>query len=169
MTHARGPLGDVTRDAHGAYTLRFERWLRHPPERIWPALTDPEEARNWFMEMVLEPRTGGRVRIGFTLDEGYAEGEVLAWDPPRLLEYSWTEKGSTSRVRWELTPEGDGTRLALTHIGLAFEAPPYEYGAGWHDFLDRLARHLAGEPHPEGVEAFERLVREYRPLIDAAG
>ncbi len=159
----RGPLGDVARAADGTYTVRFERRSSHPPERVWAALTDPDEARHWFVEMTMEPGPGGRLHFDFE-EQGEANGEVLTWEPPHLLEYSWTEAGATSRVRWELTAEGGGTLLTLTHTGLV--SNPHEYGAGWHDFLDRLGAYLVGDEMPPLDAAFEALLEQYREHVE---
>jgi uncharacterized protein YndB with AHSA1/START domain len=162
MTVHSDQLGTFSRAADGTYAVEFVRQLQDPPERVWRALTDPAEARQWFTEMTMEPRLGGRIHLDFG-DQGSAEGEILAWEPPHVLEHSWTEAGTTSHVRWELSPEGNGTRLWLLHTGLSPDAP-HEYGAGWHDFLDRLPYYLAGNDIPPIWEQFESLLERYRAL-----
>src|SRR5439155_2460283 len=71
-------------------TLHFERTLQHPIEKVWDALTDPEQLRGWFMtEAVLEGRVGGTVDMVSGPSKFHWTGKVLAWEPPHKLEYEW--------------------------------------------------------------------------------
>jgi uncharacterized protein YndB with AHSA1/START domain len=134
----------------GVTVLRYERRLSHAVDRVWRALTDPEQLRGWLAEADLEPERGGRVELRWlnTDEEGnsaVARGTVARWEPPRVLELDTDIHG---RLRWELAPDGDGaTRLTFTveHATL-----PAEYvtkvRAGWHIHLDHLAAALDGRP-----------------------
>ena len=114
--------------------VRFERVYGVPPEDLWAAWTSPARIRRWLGAEV----SGGPVGSGasFVLEWGPEEEsktwvEVLAHEPPRLLEWSWTvvgEKASTLRV--ELTPVPGGTLLVLDHRGLAPGQFP-GVSAGW--------------------------------------
>ena len=159
-------MDGTVHDVEGQYVLRFERHLKHPVEKVWAALIDPERRAEWLALGTIEPRPGGRAEL--TFDDGPTsehgtdlEGTVRDADPPRLLEFSWrTESGREEPVRWELFPEAGGTRLVLTHtvrrpIPLGFglnvqnsatESRLAGYQAGWHGHLDRLPRMLAGQP-----------------------
>ena len=165
-THSR--LGEIVTAADGSLSLRFERQLAHPPEIVWAALTEPAQLAQWFMPGTVEPRCGGRVQLD-SGEEGGTVGEVLSWDPPRLLTYSWVREGGTgarSLVRWQLHPQGadgNGTLLILEHSGVDRETA-YDYGAGWHDFLDRLTHHLAGEDTHDSTGEYEQLLVQYRAL-----
>jgi hypothetical protein len=73
---------------------------------------------------------------------------VTAIKPPRLLEFTWTDKGNDlGFVRWELIAEDGGTHLVLTHTvpetARAFGLPAL---AGWHSLLEKLAALLDGLP-----------------------
>ena len=157
-------LGEIVTAADGSLTIRFERQLAHPPERVWAALTEPAQLAQWFMPGTLEPSRGGRVHLD-SGEEGGTVGEVLAWEPPRLLTYSWVREGGAgahSLVRWELHPQGeDRTLLVLEHSGLE-QHIAHDYGAGWHDFLDRLPDHLGGRTH---AGQYEELLVAYRALV----
>lgn len=156
-----GDLGSVRSRDDGSVEIRFTRFLAHSPERVWSALTDPQEMRHWFTEARVEGREGGLVELDFGA-EGRAEGRVMAFDPPNLLEHTWVEEGVESRVRWELHAVEEGTLLLLTHSGL----PPgsgTEYGAGWHDFLDLLPPHLGGE----SLEGRPDRYRELKGIYEA--
>lgn len=165
MPARHSDLGDISTAADGTLTLRFTRLLVDSPERVWAALTESEQIRRWFMQGTLEPCAGGRVRFE-SEEEGGTVGEVVVWDPPRELEYSWVRNGGLgprSVVRWRLAPEGEGTRLTLEHRGVDRAAAP-GYAAGWHDFLDRLPRHLAGAEAVNWTGHYDQLVDRYRAL-----
>ncbi|MGP4028182.1 SgcJ/EcaC family oxidoreductase [Actinomadura sp. 3N407] len=128
----------------GRTLLRFERRLRHPPERVWRALTDPAELSAWLADAVLEPAAGGKFELRWLNagdDPPVARGTVTAFDPPRLLELDSDIHG---RLRWELTPVPEGTRLVFTSD---VELPGdylIQTLAGWHLHLDYLEEALDG-------------------------
>lgn len=159
MENNDSSFGTIQEESDGTVTVQFVRELPDSPARVWRALTEPEEARTWFTAMELEPRVGGSITLDFG-EEGFAAGEITGWEPPYLLEYTWTEEGHTSRVRWELADSESGTQLRLTHRGLPGNLRS-EYGAGWHDFLDRLVAHMAGSEPSSPWESFEVLLNEY--------
>jgi uncharacterized protein YndB with AHSA1/START domain len=117
----------------------FERELRHPVEAVWRAVTEPEGLAHWF------PEPGAR-------------GEVLELDPPKRLALTW----GTETLRLELKPQGDATRLTLTHF-LSTREQAARDAAGWHVCLARLTDHLDGrdadaptsEATPEWRELYE--------------
>ena len=127
----------------GGWQLRFARPLAHRPEKIWQALTEPQELEAWFPTTIEgERRSGAALHFGFR-GEPYDpfDGEMLAYEPPRLMEFRWGE----DRLRFALEPDGDGARLTLLDQ-LAERGKGARDGAGWHVCLDNLERHLAGEP-----------------------
>jgi uncharacterized protein YndB with AHSA1/START domain len=120
--------------------VRFTRRFPVEPPRLWAALTEPAQLAGWLAEATFEPRVGGRIALRFD-DGDVQESEVLVWEPPRLLEYSWDE----TVVRWELEPDESGTLLILEHRPLA-AGTAASYGAGWHSHLDALEQLLGGPP-----------------------
>ncbi|HVN68721.1 MAG TPA: SRPBCC family protein [Candidatus Binatia bacterium] len=145
-------------------TLTLVRRLPGPIERVWAYLTDPQLLVEWFSDGVVADRVGGEVRF-----EMGATGRVTAFEPPRLLEYTWNElehaRGpiADTIVRWELCDEGDGVRLTLTHSRLP-EPEVLTHGAGWHTFLERLVSRVNGR-EPEPIEKlYARLKLEYSQL-----
>ena len=138
-------LGSLDRAADRP-RLRFERRLAHPPERVWRAITEPEELAAWFPDTIVveEWRVGAPLRFEPApgMGEGFA-GEVLAFEPPRLVEFSW----GTDAIRIEVEPDGDGTLLRLVDtiddLGKAARD-----GAGWHVCLDQLEHRLDGTDAP---------------------
>lgn len=102
--------------------LRFERYLRHSPERVWKALTDSKALSEWYLENDFRPVVGHRFTFrpapetGF---EGTLYGEVILVEEPLRLVYTF-RGGPMKRetvVTWTLTPDGAGTRLTLQHTG----------------------------------------------------
>jgi uncharacterized protein YndB with AHSA1/START domain len=128
-------------DREGGVALRFERQLAHPPERVWRALTERAQLDAWHpTPFELEPERGGVVSFAPPPQvPSMPDGEVLEFDPPRTLAYTWFEDS----LRWELHPRADGCLLVLTHRFCdRFKAA--RDGAGWHVCLRWLGRHLEG-------------------------
>jgi uncharacterized protein YndB with AHSA1/START domain len=135
-----GTLGSA---ADGRPTLRFERGYAHPPAKVWRAITERDQLRHWFVQvldydrMEFDPAPGAAVV--FTPQAEYAalgvgRGTVTAYDPPRLLEYTWDNE----TLRWELEPDGTGCRLVFTNTFDDREAAS-GLDAGWQAGLDLLA------------------------------
>ena len=140
-------MTDGTLERHGdRQVLRFERRLDHPVERVWRALTEPDEIAAWLALAELDLTEGGRVVLSWqNTDPGgnsaVAHGTVTALDPPRLLEFDTDVHG---RLRWELEPDGESTALTFT---VDAQLPPdweLEVLAGWHIHLDHLEAVLDG-------------------------
>jgi len=126
------------------WTLVLVRELRHSPEKVWQAITDPVHLREWApfdadgslgtAGATVKLTTVGAPRLHVT------EITVARADAPRLLEYSWGGQD----MRWELEPVGSGTRLTLWHnIDRRFISMG---AAGWHICFDVLDHLLAGTP-----------------------
>jgi uncharacterized protein YndB with AHSA1/START domain len=148
-------------------TLRLERVLPGPIERIWSYLTDSEKRGKWLATGAMEPRVGGRVDLHFeharlsnvaeVVPAKYKgqevsdfSGRISRWDPPRLLAYSWGEsRGGNSEVSFELTPRGNDVALVITHRRLAGRDEMISVAAGWHAHIAILIDHLAGRT-PKG-------------------
>ena len=130
----------------GKDVIRFERHLAHPVDRVWAALTRPDELIHWWGEAEIDLVEGGRFELRWlnTDQDGNAavlHGRITRLRPPNLLETSGDLHGV---LRWELRPEAGGTRLTFTStLDL-----PQEYRtmtvAGWHFHLDALAETLEG-------------------------
>jgi uncharacterized protein YndB with AHSA1/START domain len=147
------------------WTLVLVRELRHCPAKVWQALTDPAQLREWApfdAERNLE-RTGPVKLSTFGAPTPLVtETAVKRADAPRVLEYTW----GGGEMRWELKPLGNGTRLTLwANIPRAWISMG---AAGWHICFDVLDRLLAGQPigRIAGVEAMKfagwpRLNAEY--------
>lgn len=145
----------------GGWQIRFERHLRHAPERVWQALVDPAQQDRWMPGVRIEAAPGGAVVFDFG-DEGRADGEVVAIEPPAVLEHSWLWPGEPpATVRWEVRPEGTGTHLVLLHRPVRPEAA-VDYRAGWHAMLDTLDVYVSGGDPADHAPDYERLYALYR-------
>ena len=159
MTDAR-LLTDRTRPA-----VRLERQLADPPAVVWRALTEREQLRSWFpCDVIL---SGGRWEVGAAITFPFRPevmdltltGEVLEVDEPNVLAFTWGD----DTLRFELSPEGEGTRLVLVD-----ELPPdsaARNAAGWEQCLDRLQ---GLEPAPDSWQPrFERYAAQFEPVVGA--
>jgi uncharacterized protein YndB with AHSA1/START domain len=167
-------MTDGTLERHGDRQLiRFERRLHHPVERVWRALTEPDEIAAWLALAELELTEGGRVVLTWqnTDPEGntaVARGTVSALEPPRVLELDTDIHG---RLRWELEPDGDGTVLTFTADAQLPEDWELEVLAGWHIHLDHLEHVLDGGtidwPNWSGehMPAWERIRARYEARV----
>jgi uncharacterized protein YndB with AHSA1/START domain len=124
--------------------LRFTRFLAHPPEKVWRAITEPEHLEAWFPDSIEVERWEVGAPLRFAVKTGFGfGGEVLAFEPPRMLELRW----GPDVIRLEVEPEGEGTRLTLLDT-LEELGKAARDGAGWHTCLDRLEHHLDGTLPP---------------------
>jgi uncharacterized protein YndB with AHSA1/START domain len=143
--YAPGPAGGARIEKEGEnWTLVLVRELRHPPELVWQALTDPAHLREWApfdadRNLAATGVTAHLTTVGAPTAQTAAT-TVRRAEAPRLLEYSW----GGNDIRWQLEAVGGGTRLTLWHnIDRRFIAMG---AAGWHICLDVLERLLAGTP-----------------------
>jgi uncharacterized protein YndB with AHSA1/START domain len=151
----------VRRDDGQKWTLILVRQLRHSPEKVWQALTDPVHLREWapFVVDGKLDTVGARVNLTWVgSPSNPQETTVTRADAPQVLEYG--------DIRWELEVSGGNTRLTLWHkIDRRFVS----WGAaGWHISFDVLERYLSGRPirRMTGADAMKdpswrRLVAEY--------
>lgn len=144
------------------------------PERVFQALTDAKQLFAWWGKepsvelsvFEMDARPGGRWRfqcrpaaganhgaVGEQLqhngvDQFEVHGEVLEYDPPRALAWSWIANwhqhpAQPTTVRWQLTPTPKGTLVRVTHSGLENEpVSRKDYGSGWKGVLQLLANYL---------------------------
>ena len=165
--YAPGPASgaQVRKDGEN-WTLILVRELRHSPEKVWQALTEPAHLREWAPfdadgNLGAAGRTVKLTTVGAPAPM-VSETTVTRADAPRTLEYNWGDK----EIRWELEAVGGGTRLTLWHnIDRQFISMG---AAGWHICFDVLERLLAGHPIGRIVAAdalkfggWQRLNAEY--------
>jgi uncharacterized protein YndB with AHSA1/START domain len=155
----------------GVPALQFERQLRHAPDVVWPALTEPAALARWMQaEATVEPRLGGRFHMIFQGGPHRTDGRIIQWEPPRLLEFTWSERGAgeASRVRFALRPIDGGCVLTLTHL-LGGPGDMADYASGWHWHLDCLQDALLGETCPFDTARWAALRAIYAAILAGAG
>ena len=152
------------------WTLILVRELRHSPEKVWQALTDPAHLREWapFEADGSLGTAGATVKLTTVAapKPQVSETTVTRADAPRLLEYNWGDH----EMRWELAALGGGTRLTLwTNIDRRFISMG---AAGWHICFDVLDYLLSGTPIGRIVGSaamkfgWQRLNAEYAMQFD---
>lgn len=141
--------------------LVSEVHISAPPEQIFQALVDPKHVLQWWTSsdcqiesFTLDPRKGGRWRYDTKstklningITKFHCDGEVLEYDPPRILAYTWIANwhdrpAQRTVVRWELAASKGGTLVRVTHSGLA-ELPVArkDYSGGWPGVLGDLKK-----------------------------
>jgi hypothetical protein len=141
------------------WTLILVRELRHSPEKVWEALTDPAHLREWAPFLAdASLGTVGTVNLTWVGNPQAFETKVTRAEACKLLEYG--------ELRWELETSGSGTRLTLWH---SIDRRFISWGAaGWHICFDVLDRLLAGQPigriagaDATKIGAWQRLKAEY--------
>jgi uncharacterized protein YndB with AHSA1/START domain len=164
--------------AHGAHiekegerwTLVLARDLRHSPQKVWQAITDPAHLRDWapFDASASLATAGAKVKLTTVgaPNQNISETTITRAEPPKLLEYSW----GGNDLRWQLEAIGTGTRLTLWHnIDRRYIAMG---AAGWHICFDVLDRLLTGTPigrtvGPDAMKfGWQRLHAEYKKQFE---
>lgn len=136
-------FGLLETTATGASRLRFTRELAHPLERVWRAVTEPEQLLNWFPTTIEGDRAAGAPLV-FSFPGGQAppfEGEMIAWDPMQLIEFKW----GPDVIRIELQPTSAETTTLTLLDTLEEHGKAARDGTGWHNCLDALDRALDGD------------------------
>jgi uncharacterized protein YndB with AHSA1/START domain len=165
--YAPGPAsGAQVRKDGERWTLVLVRELRHSPQKVWQALTDPAALGEWapFEADGSLGTAGSRVKLSTVGSPTplVSETTVTRADAPRVLEYNWGGQD----IRWELEASGRGTRLTLWHnIDRRFISMG---AAGWHICFDVLDHYLSETPigriaGPEAMKfaGWQRLNAEY--------
>ncbi len=135
--------GAEVRKEGDRWTLVLVRELHHSPVKVWQALTEPAQLREWApFDADRNLDTAGPVKLSTVgpRTPQVSETMIKRAEAPKVLEYNWGEHD----MRWELAPSANGTRLTLWHnIGRKFVAMG---AAGWHICFDVLDRFLEGAP-----------------------
>ena len=165
-------------------TIRFERLLPGPIERVWAYLTESDKRSKWLASGDMDLRVGGEVDLFWlhsTLDaapsitpEKYAEGhrmkaKITRCDPPHVLGYSWgAREDALSEVVFELSQQGRDVLLVLTHHRLPNTKDLLSVSGGWHTHLDTLVEHLNGRTAPAFWDKHDKLNAEYQLRLNKA-
>ena len=167
----------ATPDAYGALiepaTLKIQRLLPGPIERVWAYLTQSELRRQWLAAGEMEMKVGAPFEFVWRNDEltdppgqrppGFSEehrmqSRITELDPPRKLAFTWRGSGEVS---FELEPKGNNVLLTVIHRRLPDRATLLKVGAGWHMHLNVLVARATGEQPEAFWDGWSRLVKEY--------
>ena len=133
-----------------AEAIVIERTFNAPVAKVWQALTDVDQMRQWYFDL-----KEFRPEVGFEFEfvvehEGNSYHhlcKVTEVIPQKKIAYTWRYKGESgdSLVTFELSPEGEGTRLKLTHTGIDTfpKTPAYarkNFETGWTQIVDSELR-----------------------------
>src|SRR5690348_16736713 len=148
------PIQRIAPDA-----IRLERLLDAPVEKVWRYLTEAELRQQWFMggtdatgvgefELLVDHDKLSAEKVPYPESYECFKGaiwteKVIRFEPPRLLETTF-QGGKNGNVTYELFPDGDRTRLVLTHSGIQSASGFQDFGGGWTSHLAVLQERLAG-------------------------
>jgi len=166
-------------------TVRFERLLPGPIERVWRYLTESDKRARWLCGGDVEAAIDGHVDMHFdntalsaeddiargssdVADKVSFSGKVIRFDPPRLLEHTWEFGDEHSAVCFELEELGDRVRLVLTHRRLDTSDTVFGVSCGWHAHLDLLEDVLEDRPLRPFFRMHERYESEYGQRLGRA-
>jgi uncharacterized protein YndB with AHSA1/START domain len=179
MNMETSDLGTVHEDGE-RLRLRYERTLAHPVAEVWRMVTEPDGLAAWFPAKVSYDglAVGAELTFRFTEEDleraddvgvedvpMVSHGEITELEPERVFAFSWTAGNLTEKLRFELTPDGEGCRLVFTTIidRDAFMAP--RTATGWHVCLDHFAAVL-DDSEPPGEQLQAKLMPTYQAMTD---
>ena len=154
-------------------TLRIQRLLPGPIERVWSYLTEGDLRRRWLAAGEMELAVGETFELVWRNDEltdppgrrppGAAEehrmqSRITELDPPRKLAITWGEAGAVS---FELAPQGSDVLLTLVHSGAPDDSTLLSVSSGWHAHLGILRALLVSERPEPFWDSVLRLKGEY--------
>ena len=170
-------------DAYGVLieptTLKIQRLLPGPIERIWAYLTDSELRRKWMAAGDMEMKAGAPFELVWRNDEltdppgerpaGFGgehrmQSRITEFDPPRKLSITWN---STGDVTFELEPKGKGVLLTVIHRRFPDRAMLLKHLAGWHMHLDVLVARASGEEPAPFWDGWSGFMKEYDARLPA--
>jgi uncharacterized protein YndB with AHSA1/START domain len=162
-------------------TVRLERILPGPLERVWSYIVDPDKRKLWFADGPMELHAGGAVsliwrnselsrddvappeQLAKHAGESRAQGTVTACDPPHRISFTWAHPGDPeTEATFELTPRGDKVLLVVTHRRLSTDGLVLGVSSGWHSHLAVLRAVLEESEPPKFWATFAKLRETYR-------
>jgi uncharacterized protein YndB with AHSA1/START domain len=160
--------------------IRLERMLDAPVEKVWRYLTEAELRQQWFMggtdatgvgdfELLVDHDKLSTDTVPYPESYECFKGavwteKVTRFEPPRLLETTF-QGGKNGVVTYELFPDGERTRLVLTHSGIVSPSGFQDFGGGWNSHLAVLAEKLAGRSVRNFWELHARSREEVRKVL----
>jgi len=159
-------------------TLKIQRILPGPIERVWAYLTESDLRRKWLAAGEMEMKVGAPFELVWRNSELTAPGQrpdgfgeehrlqsqITELDPPWKLAIAW---GSTGGVSFELEPAGDRVLLTVIHRRVPDHSTLLNVSAGWHAHLDVLVARLTGEEPAPFWDCWSRLKKDYERRMPA--
>ena len=154
-------------------TVRIQRLLPGPIERIWTYLTDSELRRQWLAAGDMAPQAGSSFELVWRNNEltdppGHKpesfgeehrmQSRIVEFDPPRRLVFTW---GDSGKVAFDLERKGDKVMLTVLHEGISDRNNMLMIGAGWHMHLNVLEARAGGRETEPFWDGWQRLRGEY--------
>ncbi|HSX65682.1 MAG TPA: SRPBCC family protein [Pseudoxanthomonas sp.] len=163
-----------------ADTLRLQRSLPGPIERVWAYLTESDKRGQWLATGEMDLRMGGKVHLFFRhadlspqqapvpekykgMEDGVGmDGRITLCKPPHQLGYTWGESdGSESEVRFDLSEQNGRVLLTITHSRLHGHEEMLSVAGGWHTHVDILVDRLEGREPSNFWVTHGRIEAEY--------
>jgi uncharacterized protein YndB with AHSA1/START domain len=161
-------------------TLKIQRVLPGPIERVWAYLTQSDLRRQWLAAGEMEMKVGAPFELAWRNDEltdppgqrpdGFPDehrmqSRITELDPPRRLAIAWKNSGDVS---FDLAAKGNEVLLTVIHRRLPDRTMLLKVGAGWHMHLDILVARASGEKDPAPFwDGWSRLQKEYDRRLPA--
>lgn len=166
-------------------TLRIQRLLHGPIERVWAYLTESDKRATWLAAGAMKLENGAPLELEFRNSDLAGEheqppakykqhggcvsnrGHITCLFPPRLLSFTWAEQdqGRPSEVTFELTEQGNAVLLTVTHRRVANRDEMLSVAGGWHTHLDILLDRLHDRAPQPFWSTHARLEEEYRARL----
>lgn len=162
-TRVNRPDGIVATTGDGRVNILFDRFLGHPPARVWRALTSPAETIGWIGKLVtFEPHVGGAIRYEGLGPEHQGEqlivdGVITRYEPERVLEF----EGGAGVLGFELTSRDSGCQLRFWNTLPAGARQSNSITAGWHQILENLHAAICGAPVDLRAQTRDRVIEVY--------
>jgi uncharacterized protein YndB with AHSA1/START domain len=144
-----GAQEDTESNALSRGSVELSIFIQARPETVFSILTEPERLGAWMNgAAAFEPSVGSAFSIRFPQFDTVVAGEVLELVLHKRVAFSWgvsegpqaeTVPAGSTRVEFALVPEGEGTRLTLTHSGFEMEEERVKHEAGWRFHGSRLS------------------------------
>jgi uncharacterized protein YndB with AHSA1/START domain len=160
-------------------TLKIERLLPGPVERVWAYLTESDLRRQWLAAGKMEMKVDAPFELvwrneelsdppgtrpaGFP-EEQRMESRITELHAPYRLSFTWGERGE---VTFDLEPKGDDVLLTVIHRRISDRANMLKIGAGWHMHLDTLVARMTGKKPDPFWDGWARLKTEYDRRLPA--
>jgi uncharacterized protein YndB with AHSA1/START domain len=157
-------------------TLRIERRLPGPIERVWAYIVEPEKRALWWVGGAWDLRVGGKTQCEWdhtrlsheptpeawkSFDGMTTEGTISRLEPPRLLAYKGDMGMGEFEVTFELEPDGDDVIFSITQAPVDGAQAKAGFASGWHAYVDILEDRVRNAKPRAFWTNFDRLEKEY--------